>query len=355
MFTQRVLWRLTAAAAIAGAALAACGDDEGATGAGAAGPTTTTASGGAGGESATTTSTGAGAGSNLVCNHDGRCDSAGESAEHCACPDCWYNKTKCNAGQGCMDDGVCDKGEGCFCADCAAEPECADYCVSCRAFTNFFTTPDALCQDGAPSSATLWADLKDCGCTGVCTTECSVTLCNDIAPSLDCIQCLEDTCPQARDACMNDVRPHTYCNPLEAQPCKVANAVCDVYRLGNKLALDAPELVTGFECYLRTTDPELCEACDYTQGSGYCPKNLTCVDGAGLSVDQGVCGKLCCSDGDCGDGGTCVRGGFDAVSSDLGTCDTSPVGQGGAGGSTTPGCEASATPSNGSCVDVAIP
>src|SRR5690606_9963073 len=105
---------------------------------------------------------------------------------------CWYYKSDCNAppSSGCNDDGVCTTKEPCYCADCATEPECEGYCISCRAFTNFFSTPDALCTDGSPSSADLWADLKSKACTGVCLTECGVTLCNDSAPSMECLECI---------------------------------------------------------------------------------------------------------------------------------------------------------------------
>ena len=267
-------------------------------------------------------STGSGSGGNggaggsapqVFCDPDGRC--AGN--EHCACYDCWA-ETKCNGAANCIADGICGAKEGCFCADCKAEPECANYCIGCQQYTAYFSSVGALCTEGAPSSADYWHSLRTCACDTACANECDKSLCAGLSGSSACNQCLETNCISELTTCRQDIRPAVRCNPVTGAPCNLPGGErCD--------RLYVRDVHVGFACYLQKANAGLGEACDYSFGSDtHCNTTSTCVN-AGAPATTGVCARYCCGDEDCGAGGNCVVGPFEAVTPGVGVCVNSPM------------------------------
>ncbi|MEM1035012.1 MAG: hypothetical protein AAGN82_32025 [Myxococcota bacterium] len=328
---------------LVGMAIAACGgDDDETSGTGGQAPTTSSAGGTGGTATTTTTSSAGGAVSALDCDPDNKC----RSDEPCACQDCWFRES-CNSNT-CNADGVCDDDESCACADCTADPECSGYCINCQTYTAYFAGRDALCANAAP----LFDALESCACDGAsaCLGDCQANFCQGLSPNPSCQECIEDNCAAPRDACFADTARFVQCNPVTQEGCNPAqsNERCDYVTVpaGPAVAF-SPRTVIGFNCQLETNDADQCTACNYSFGSTTkCEKGNTCISAVDASVvNEGVCGRYCCDDADCGTG-TCQKGAFAPAAGDLGTCTVGAT-------STDPGCDApgfGASTSMGSCV-----
>jgi hypothetical protein len=59
-------------------------------------------------------------------------------------------------------------------------------------------------------------------------------------------------------------------------------------------------------CFAGPNEQKICQACSNTDGP-FCGPGLHCDDTTGL------CGKMCCDDGDCDAGASCILGSFKSV------------------------------------------
>jgi len=124
------------------------------------------------------------------------------------------------------------------------------------------------------------------------------------------------------------------CNPVTGNGCASDGSTCDLGPTGY------------FACFPPPNSVDVCGACDGV--TAFCGSDLTCVlpNGSG----DGACYRYCCTDADCGAGGTCDTN-FGAIvlqpasSKDaVGLCVTSSTDQG-------PACGPPATsPSGGACI-----
>ena len=150
--------------------------------------------------------------------------------------------------------------------------------------------------------------------------------------------------------------PAVQCNPVTNMGC-TGGAACDITQ-------DNQGQVNGFVCYAPPNTAVACATCnDASQTGPFCAGGATCIP---IDQQQTIteCAQYCCTDGDCGPGGTCDTTDmlFAPVATGLGVClATASAGTGGSGGSTGAGgdpttalaCSPPATaPSNGSCVTV---
>jgi hypothetical protein len=221
-----------------GAALAACngtnpttsgggsgnnGGSGGSTGGGGAG-----GSGGSGGLGGSTGGGGAGnsgnmggTGGSLMCEDDGECDVTGSIAdpESCACDDCedaaqcgfcdgdgacqatdactceeCWTDGFCSDANNCTDDGICDGYlEGCLCADCANEPNCANFVVveNCTGGVDEDGDGDVDCAD---------SDCDTSPNCGYCTMDAQCT----VDDACTCLECAADSYCSDPGNCNND-------------------------------------------------------------------------------------------------------------------------------------------------------
>lgn len=123
------------------------------------------------------------------------------------------------------------------------------------------------------------------------------------------------------------------CNPVTDDGCPTDGTTCDLAPSG------------FFGCYPPPNTVDVCGTCDPTNGP-FCGPDLTCVVGS----NGGICFRYCCTDGDCGAGGTCDVDFANTVlpqentGNNVGLCVTSTGGQ-------VPACGApGASPSGGACV-----
>ena len=90
------------------------------------------------------------------------------------------------------------------------------------------------------------------------------------------------------------------CNPITNEGCDTAGGeACDFKG-------------AGYHCYAGPNDKNLCDGCGPIISGGGCKGGSTCLPGP-----SGTCGKLCCSDADCGKG-TCNK--KDMLPAGIGYC-----------------------------------
>ncbi len=124
------------------------------------------------------------------------------------------------------------------------------------------------------------------------------------------------------------------CNPVTGDGCPADGSTCD-------------RATTGFfSCFPPPNTVDVCGSCD--DATLFCGSDLTCV--LPVNSDDGICYRYCCTDADCGAGGTCDTSFGAAVlqpankGDAVGLCVTSTTDQG-------PACGPPATsPSGGACV-----
>lgn len=307
---------------VGGAWTAGCSDSSGGGGDGGSGATG--GSGGAGGTAG-----------EASCVFDGAC----RPGEACICRECWPIDD-CEV-VACVDDGECAPDEGCFCADCAEAPECDDYCMPCSEFLRRVDAPersgrkDLLCE---PEALADFEAFEDCICGEACASACE-GLCSGSSSGSDCTVCINDNCAAEQQTCGEDVRPDIFCNPVTQEPCAPTEA-CDRVQ-------PFPGTVSGFFCFPPPNETAICESCNTNVGRT-CEAGLTCVDDTGaLPATDGLCGRYCCDDEDCGTG-VCLKGTYAPAAPDLGVCAE--------GGGDVPACDVpSASDSGGSCVQLLSP
>lgn len=70
-------------------------------------------------------------------------------------------------------------------------------CVTCGDVIDIPTSPALLCFDGDNA----FSNLTICGCNEC--AECQLNLCKSTKPTVECAQCLRDTCPSEVNDCEN--------------------------------------------------------------------------------------------------------------------------------------------------------
>jgi len=124
-----------------------------------------------------------------TCDNDGSC----ELGEDCACADC-VSDPGCHTFGGCDNDGVCEATETCSCSDCASEPICS-------------TIP--VCDNDGFCEATETCTCADCDSEPIC------------------LGCDNDGACESGESCScNDCtsEPHCTQNPGDC----IINGVCEV-------------------------------------------------------------------------------------------------------------------------------
>jgi hypothetical protein len=121
------------------------------------------------------------------------------------------------------------------------------------------------------------------------------------------------------------------CNPVTAAGCPSDGSTCDL------------DQTTGyFVCFGPPNSVDVCGACD--DSTTFCGAGLTCIPSQG--GDSATCYRYCCSDADCGSGGTCDTA--------LGKSLLQPTDPADAVGlciaGTSPACGSATPVSGGSCV-----
>jgi hypothetical protein len=131
------------------------------------------------------------------------------------------------------------------------------------------------------------------------------------------------------------------CDPVTAAGCPSDGSTCD-------LNSDANSSTYGtFVCFNGPNTVDVCGACDASQGF-YCGAELTCITSGNSSA--GYCYRYCCTDADCGEGGSCstelgAQALNPAIPSDkVGLCVATSAPYG------TPACGVASPASGGSCV-----
>lgn len=137
----------------------------------------------------------------------------------------------------------------------------------------------AKAADGNPD----FPDLKACRIAN-CAMECYIS--SD--PPFN-LSCTPPPSSPSNGSCVA-VGGDNQCNPITQDGCNVANGeACD-----RQVAPDGSQI--GFKCYPSMNTNDACQPCN--DGAGYCKPGLSCFE---------HCGKMCCDDGDCGNGSTCRK------------------------------------------------